>query len=120
MKNYFDLQSLSSRPDWNGIRMGIDSECKERWKDRKSTMKKHFDKHGGYDDLESARANPHDSHTPEAWNKLIDELFMDPVFRARSAQNSENRGKQRYPSTGGSRSYAQTRYKNVRFMTRIV
>ncbi|KAL8267741.1 hypothetical protein R6Q59_001539 [Mikania micrantha] len=46
----------------------------------------------------------------EAWEQLIDELFLDPDFRKRSEKNKSNRSKQRYTSFHGSKSYAQRRH----------
>ncbi|KAL8260947.1 hypothetical protein R6Q59_024996 [Mikania micrantha] len=46
----------------------------------------------------------------EAWEQLIDELFLDPDFRKRSKKNKSNRSKQRYTSFHGSKSYAQRRH----------
>ncbi|KAL8216144.1 hypothetical protein R6Q57_022981 [Mikania cordata] len=42
----------------DGIKLGIQADCANRYKDRKTTLKKHFDKEGGYDNTTRAKQNP--------------------------------------------------------------
>lgn len=39
-------------------------------------MKKHFDRVGGYRNVERARRRPPDDWTAKAWNDMIDLLFL--------------------------------------------
>ncbi|KAJ0597438.1 hypothetical protein HanHA89_Chr04g0154631 [Helianthus annuus] len=49
---------LATIAHWDAIKEGIQVECASRFKDRKAGMKKHFDKHGGYKDVEEAKKPP--------------------------------------------------------------
>ncbi|KAJ0927404.1 hypothetical protein HanRHA438_Chr04g0182501 [Helianthus annuus] len=56
--HYFDIKSFQNTEHWDAIKEGIQVECASRFKDRKAGMKKHFDKHGGYKDVEEAKKHP--------------------------------------------------------------
>ncbi|KAL8268812.1 hypothetical protein R6Q59_002610 [Mikania micrantha] len=58
--------------------------------------------------------HPPDTQTQEAWEKIIDELFINVDFRKRSVKNASNRSKQLYATASGSRSYAQMRHDDMR------
>ncbi|KAL8244262.1 hypothetical protein R6Q59_010520, partial [Mikania micrantha] len=44
LHHYFDLQQYHNTEYWDGIKLGIQAECANRYKDRKTKLKKHFDK----------------------------------------------------------------------------
>ncbi|MFS7937664.1 hypothetical protein Hanom_Chr05g00430291 [Helianthus anomalus] len=56
--HYFDIKSFQNTEHWDAIKEGIQVECASRFKDRKAGMKKHFDKHGGYKDVEEEKKHP--------------------------------------------------------------
>ncbi|KAI3824184.1 hypothetical protein L1987_05634 [Smallanthus sonchifolius] len=103
----------SNTPQWPQISAGIHDDCARRFRDRKSTLKRHFESVGGYEELEEARNNPHESISSGNWNSLIDILYLDTAYIARCNQNSSNRAKQPYANTSGSKSFAQRRYEEV-------
>ncbi|MFS7914559.1 hypothetical protein Hanom_Chr02g00154861 [Helianthus anomalus] len=83
-------------------------------------MKKHFDKHGGYKDVEEAKRHPPESMNPEAWCKLIDGLFTTPKYMNRSEKNKANRAKQLYGSYHESQSFANMQHKEVTTSTNLL
>ncbi|KAD4982960.1 hypothetical protein E3N88_19631 [Mikania micrantha] len=100
--------------DWDGIRAGINEDCARRYQDRKNELKRYFDAYGGYNDVENAKNHPPDTQIQEAWEKIIDELFLNVDFRKRYVKNASNRSKQLYATAGGSSSYAQMRHDDMR------
>ncbi|KAL8246236.1 hypothetical protein R6Q59_007452 [Mikania micrantha] len=56
LHNYFDLTQYHNTEYWDGIKLGIQAECANRYKDRKKKLKKHFDKEGCYDNTERAKS----------------------------------------------------------------
>ncbi|KAL8241949.1 hypothetical protein R6Q59_012251 [Mikania micrantha] len=85
---YFNLQSLRNTDRWEGIRLGIDAECQRVYKDRKQEFKKkHFDKVGGYEDVEKAKSKPPNEMVQQAWEQLIDQLFLSFDFKKRLEKN---------------------------------
>ncbi|KAL8200823.1 hypothetical protein R6Q57_012162 [Mikania cordata] len=44
--HYFDLAQYHNTEYWDGIKLGIQADCANRYKDRKTKLKKHFDKEG--------------------------------------------------------------------------
>ncbi|KAL8267227.1 hypothetical protein R6Q59_004571 [Mikania micrantha] len=64
----------------------------------------------GYEDVGKARTKPPEELDQQAWEQLINQLFLNPDFRKRSEKNKLNRSKQRYTSFHGSKSYAQRRH----------
>ncbi|KAL8223085.1 hypothetical protein R6Q57_020484 [Mikania cordata] len=111
--HYFDLQRYHNTEYWEDIKQGIQSDCANRYKDRKTKLKKHFDKVGGYDNTERAKTKPPEGMNPDAWVRVIEELFTTPTYQKRSQANSANRSKQLYGSYHGTQSYAQRRYTEV-------
>ncbi|KAL8223166.1 hypothetical protein R6Q57_020565 [Mikania cordata] len=107
---YFDLDSLRNTDQWEGIRLGIHAECQRAYKDRKQEFKKHFDSVGGYEDVEKARTKPPEELDQQAWEHLINQLFLSQDFRKRSKKNKSNKSKQHCTSYHGSKSYAQRRH----------
>ncbi|KAD2804950.1 hypothetical protein E3N88_38327 [Mikania micrantha] len=114
LKNYFDLAHYHNTEYWDGIKLGIQADCANRYKDRKTKLKKHFDKVGGYDNTERAKQNPPRGMGPEEWVQLIDGLFTTSTYKNRSMKNTANRSKQLYGSYHGTQSYAQRRYDEVK------
>ncbi|KAD3337173.1 hypothetical protein E3N88_32693 [Mikania micrantha] len=113
LHHYFDLQRYHNTEYWEDIKQGIQSDCANRYKDRKTKFKKHFDKVGGYDNSERAKTKPPEGMNPDAWVRVIEELFTTPTYQKRSQANSANRSKQLYGSYHGTQSYAQRRYTEV-------
>ncbi|KAL8224414.1 hypothetical protein R6Q57_019889 [Mikania cordata] len=97
LHHYFDLAQYHNTEYWDGIKLGIQADYANRYKDRKTKLKKHFDKEGGYDNTARAKQNPPKGMDPEEW-----------------VQNTANRSKQLYGSYHGTQSYAQRRYDEVK------
>ncbi|KAD5317344.1 hypothetical protein E3N88_17290 [Mikania micrantha] len=114
LHNYFDLAQYHNTEYWDGIKLGIQADCANRYKDRKTKLKKHFDKEGGYENTERAKQNPPKGMGPEEWVQIIDGLFTTSTYKNRSLKNTTNRSKQLYGSYHGTQSYAQRRYDEVK------
>ncbi|KAL8201106.1 hypothetical protein R6Q57_012445 [Mikania cordata] len=56
----------------DGIKLGIQADCANRYKDQKTKLKKHFDKEGGYANTSRAKQNPPKGMDPEEWVQVID------------------------------------------------
>ncbi|KAL8234977.1 hypothetical protein R6Q59_021077 [Mikania micrantha] len=110
LHHYFDLQQYHNTEYWDGIKLGIPADCANRYKDRKTKLKKHFDKEEGYDNTERAKHNPPKGMDPEAWVQVIDGLFTTSTYKNISLKNITNISKQLYGSYHGTQSYAQRRY----------
>ncbi|KAL8214609.1 hypothetical protein R6Q57_004058 [Mikania cordata] len=85
LHHYFDLHQYHNTELWDGIKLGIQSDCANRYKDRKTKLKKHFDKEGGYDNTARAKQNPPKGMDPEEWVQIIDavwKLSWDPIIRS--------------------------------------
>ncbi|KAL8209126.1 hypothetical protein R6Q57_008538 [Mikania cordata] len=108
--HYFDLQQYHNTEHWDGIKIGIQSDCANRYKDRKTKLKKHFDKEGGYDNTARAKQNPPKGMDLEEWVQIIDGLFTTSSYKNRSLKNTANRSKQLHGSYHGTQSNAQRRY----------
>ncbi|KAL8209182.1 hypothetical protein R6Q57_008594 [Mikania cordata] len=66
-KHYFDLQQYHNTEYWEGIKQQIQEDCANRYKDRKTKLKNHFDWHGSYDNTERAKTKPPEGMDPDAW-----------------------------------------------------
>ncbi|KAL8228344.1 hypothetical protein R6Q57_015928 [Mikania cordata] len=110
LHHYFDLAQYHNTEYWDGIKLGIPADCANRYKDRKTKLKKHFDKEGGYDNTTSVKQNPPKGMDPEEWVQVIDGLFTTSTYKNRSLKNTTNRSKQLYGSYHGTQSYTQRRY----------
>ncbi|KAL8260844.1 hypothetical protein R6Q59_024893 [Mikania micrantha] len=108
---YFDLDSFRGTSNWGGIQAAITNECKNAYARKKSKLKKHFIKHGGYDNVEAATNCPPPDYDVYNYHRAIDELFTTAESKKRSEKNKINRSKHRYPSYHGSESYKQKRWK---------
>ncbi|KAL8215988.1 hypothetical protein R6Q57_022825 [Mikania cordata] len=108
--HYFDLQQYHNTEYWDRIKLSIQADCANRYKDRKTKLKKHFDKEEGYDNTERAKQNPPKGMDPEAWVQVIDGFFTTSTYKNRSLKNIANRSKQLYGSYHGTQSYAPRRY----------
>ncbi|KAL8209853.1 hypothetical protein R6Q57_006585 [Mikania cordata] len=73
LHHYFDLQRYHNTEYWEGIKQGIQSDCANRYKDRKTKLKKHFDKVGGYDNTERAKTKTPEGMNLDVWGKIMDE-----------------------------------------------
>ncbi|KAL8231424.1 hypothetical protein R6Q57_001202 [Mikania cordata] len=112
--HYFDMKQYHNTEYWDGIKLGIQTDCANRYKDWKTKIKKHFDKEGGYDNTEGAKHNPPKGMESEAWAQVIDGLFTTSTYKNRSLKNTANISKQLYGSYHGTQSYAQRRYDKVK------
>ncbi|KAL8218446.1 hypothetical protein R6Q57_021819 [Mikania cordata] len=65
--HYFDLAQYHNTEYWDGIKLGIQADCANRYKDRKTKLKKHFDKEGGYDNTTRAKQNLPKGMDPDEW-----------------------------------------------------
>ncbi|KAJ9566679.1 LOW QUALITY PROTEIN: hypothetical protein OSB04_002645 [Centaurea solstitialis] len=93
---YFVLDSTA--PEWSKIRASIERDCQDRYKDRKSKLKKYFEKVGGDKDVASARRNRPPHLDVEQWNKAVD-LFKRGNTDLQSA--IDNWRDMHYRSNGG-------------------
>ncbi|KAL8231822.1 hypothetical protein R6Q57_001600 [Mikania cordata] len=109
LHHYFDLAQYHNTKYCDGIKLGIQADCANRYKYWKKKLKKHFDK-GGYDNTTRAKQNPPKGMDPEEWVHVIDGLFTTSTYKNRSLKNTTNRSKQLYRSYHGTQSYAQRRY----------
>ncbi|KAL8249305.1 hypothetical protein R6Q59_006173 [Mikania micrantha] len=114
LHHYFDLAQYHNTEYWDGIKLGIQADCANRYKDRKTKLKKHFDKEGRYDNTARAKQNPPKGMALEEWVQIIDELFTTSIYKNRFLKNTANRSKQLYRSYYGTQSYAQRRYDEVK------
>ncbi|KAL8231001.1 hypothetical protein R6Q57_000779 [Mikania cordata] len=62
-----------------------------------------------YDNTERAKTKPPEGMNPDAWVRVIEELFTTLTYQKRSQANSANHSKQLYESYHGTQSYAQRR-----------
>ncbi|KAJ9555866.1 hypothetical protein OSB04_010480 [Centaurea solstitialis] len=108
LRRYFILDSTV--PEWPMILAGIERQCQDLYKNRKSKLKDYFEKVGGEKDVANARRNRPPHLDDEQWDNTID-LFLDAKFKQHSKTNSQNRSHSRYPTLQGSSSYAASRYK---------
>lgn len=111
MKRFFILNPTT--PDWPNILAGIERQCQDLYRDRKSRLKQYFKKVGGYKDIANARRNPPSHFDLKKWNETVD-FFCDPNYKDRSEKNAQNRSHAKYPSLHGSTSYIAARYKKVK------
>ncbi|KAL8215759.1 hypothetical protein R6Q57_022596, partial [Mikania cordata] len=82
--HYFDLQQYHNIEHWDGIKLGIQAECTNLYKDRKTKLTRHFDKEVGYEDTKREKNNSPKGIDPESWVRVIDELFTTSTFKNRS------------------------------------
>ncbi|KAD5508307.1 hypothetical protein E3N88_16010 [Mikania micrantha] len=92
-EHYFDLTQYHNTEYWDEIKLDIQADCANRYKDRKTKLKKHFDKEGGYDNTSRAKQNPPKGMNPEEWVQVIDGLFTTSTYKNRSLKNTANRSK---------------------------
>ncbi|CAI9261329.1 unnamed protein product [Lactuca saligna] len=112
--NYFDIEAFQDAPFWNQMIQGINSDCASCYKRRKWKLKEHFDTVGGYKDVDFVERNPPRLQSEKVWGKVIDKHYTNAKWKRKSVQNSDNRGKQLYPSSHGSEPYSQKRFKEVK------
>ncbi|KAL8201782.1 hypothetical protein R6Q57_010929 [Mikania cordata] len=108
--HYFDLTQYHNTEYWDGIKLGIQADYANRYKDRQTKLKKHFDKEGGYDNTARAKQNPPKGMDPEEWVQVIDGMFTTSTYKNRYFKNTANRSKQLCGSYHGTQSYTQRRY----------
>lgn len=84
--------------------------CGKSFSDWKNSYRVHFDSNGGYNDVETARANPPPGYDIDRWNQVVDHFLTDAYIR-RSDTNKRNRSKQKYPSFHGSKSFSARRFE---------
>ncbi|MFS8022550.1 hypothetical protein Hanom_Chr16g01440851 [Helianthus anomalus] len=113
LQNYFNLDRFKGTEEKDGIKLGIREECANAYMNRKRRCKAHFERTGGYEDIARARTRPPEGLSPEAWEILINDLYLDPKYKDYCLKNKVNRAKQPFKSSHGSQSYAQKRHLNV-------
>ncbi|KAL8211090.1 hypothetical protein R6Q57_005527 [Mikania cordata] len=94
LHHYFDLTQYHNTEYWDGIKLGIQADCANRYQDRKTKLKKHFDKEGGYDNTTRAKQNPPKGMDPEDWVQVIDGMFTTSKYKNKFLKNTTNRSKQ--------------------------
>ncbi|XP_062096025.1 uncharacterized protein LOC133801799 [Humulus lupulus] len=86
---------------------------KDRYRNRKTLRHEHFEKYyNGPEDWDKVLNNPTNDVNKEEW-KQICQLFTSPQFIARSIKNKENRKKQKYSTTQGTKSLAAVRFEKT-------
>ncbi|KAJ9559778.1 hypothetical protein OSB04_004938 [Centaurea solstitialis] len=110
LQTYFDIQDILDDPGNRKFREGVEFVISRLYRNRKNDFKEVFLENGGYDDLETARANPPDEMSEENWNKVID-FFCTDKHKRRSDQNKVNKAKQVVPNRGGTSSYSNACHK---------
>ncbi|KAJ9543916.1 hypothetical protein OSB04_023623, partial [Centaurea solstitialis] len=110
LQTYFDIQGILEGPRNRKFREGVEIVVSRLYRNRKSDFKELFLEKGGYDDVETARANPPDEMSGENWNKVID-FFCTDKLKRRSDQNKVNKAKQVVPNRGGTSSYSNACHK---------
>ncbi|KAJ9542126.1 hypothetical protein OSB04_028632 [Centaurea solstitialis] len=110
LQTYFDIQDILEDPGNRKFREGVEFVISRLYRNRKNDFKEVFLEKGGYDDLETARANPPDEMSGENWNKVID-FFCTDKHKRRSDQNKVNKAKQVVPNRGGTSSYSNACHK---------
>ncbi|KAL8229902.1 hypothetical protein R6Q57_014802, partial [Mikania cordata] len=86
LHHYFDLQRYHNTEYWEDIKQGFQADCPNHYKDRKTKLIKHFEKHGGYDNTERGKTKPPEGLDPDAWVRVIEELFTTPKYQKRPKQ----------------------------------
>lgn len=99
-------------PQAEKIREGVDYQIGRRYSGRKANAKKHFIEHGGYENLERARANIPAGMDEARWLATIDH-FCNEKYKKRSSSNKICRSKQTTKNRGGSASLSNACYKHV-------
>ncbi|XP_062083460.1 uncharacterized protein LOC133789703 [Humulus lupulus] len=80
---------------------------------RKTLRHEYFEKHyNGPEDWDKVLNNPTNDVNKEEW-KQICQLFTSPQFIARSVKNKENRKKEEYSTTQGTKSLAAIRFEKT-------
>ena len=93
---------------------------KDRYRNRKTKRHDHFAKYyKGPEDWDKVLDNPPNDVNKEEW-KHICELFTSSKFMARSVKNKENRKKQKYSTTQGTKSLAAIRNERVSYSYNII
>ncbi|XP_062097037.1 uncharacterized protein LOC133803103 [Humulus lupulus] len=104
---------IAGREDFLKCLNGIDREMKDRYRNRKTLRHEHFEKYyNGPEDWDKVLNNPTNDVNKEEW-KQICQLFTSPQFIARSIKNKENRKKQKYSTTQGTKSLAAVRFEKT-------
>ncbi|KAL8247629.1 hypothetical protein R6Q59_008845, partial [Mikania micrantha] len=89
LHNYFDMAQYHNTEYWDGIKLGIQADCANRYKDRKTKLM--------------------------TTQKEPSRIFLRAwAQKSGSLKNTANRSKQLYGSYHGTQSYAQRRYDEVK------
>ncbi|KAL8202071.1 hypothetical protein R6Q57_011218 [Mikania cordata] len=87
LHHYFDLTQYHNIEYWDGIKLVIQADCANRYKDRKTKLKKHFDKEGGYDNTTRAKQNLPKDMDPEEW---VQENITDELNKSKSTSGGDD------------------------------
>ncbi|KAL2471331.1 Uncharacterized protein Adt_39467 [Abeliophyllum distichum] len=87
--------------EYRGVCAAVDRLAADRYSEYKLKVHNHLKAH--------APSRPYGEMSAEDWQKCID-FFTSPTFVERSSKNKANRGKAKYPSVQGSKSFSAMRY----------
>ncbi|KAK1433130.1 hypothetical protein QVD17_10036 [Tagetes erecta] len=110
MKRRFDFDEIARDCESLKLKGGVRTIFLKSFSRHKSTLKQHFLKVGGYENMEQSRTKKPFGMSDENWNKTVDHFSTDE-HRKQSAANKANRQKQKYTNHGGTSSYSSFCYK---------
>lgn len=107
---FFDLQRVMEDCEQSRLKEDLEYMISCRYRGYKSESKKYFLDVGGYEDVETARANTPFGMSEENWNKSVT-FFTSEKHKKRSRRNKANRANQVVKNRGGTSSYSNACYK---------
>ena len=99
-------------PEKVRLRAAFETMLANSYKGQKNNAKRHFNRLGGYQDIERARNTPPSNITPENWRKAVD-FFTGESHMTISQRNKNNRALQTIKNRGGTASYSSAAFKKV-------
>ncbi|KAL4583648.1 hypothetical protein LXL04_008229 [Taraxacum kok-saghyz] len=110
LRPYFDVDSVMVEPEKVRLRSAFETMLANSYKGQKNNAKKHFNRSGGYQDIERARNTPPSNITPENWRKAVN-FFIGESHMTVSQRNKNNRALQTTKNRGGTASYSSAAFK---------
>ncbi|KAL2485650.1 Uncharacterized protein Adt_30406 [Abeliophyllum distichum] len=103
LESYFNLQGDRSPNEYRAVYAAVDNLTVDRYRDYKLKAHNYLKAHGPN--------LPYNEMSTEDWQKCID--FTNPNFVERSTKNKANRGKAKYSSVHGSKSFSVMHYNGI-------
>ncbi|KAL4591842.1 hypothetical protein LXL04_004816 [Taraxacum kok-saghyz] len=96
LRPYFDVDSVMVDPEKVRLRAAFETMLANSYKGQKNNANRHFNRLGGYQDIERARNTPPppSNITPENWRKVVD-FFTGESHMTISQRNKNNRALQK-------------------------